>query len=111
MYQPDAVPNPYAATPYSTHYPNQYPTATVAPATPIPFFTPFPTAQIPKPAPVAEVFPLDPPEPSVTPEVASRALRRLVTFELKNAGFERSVPATVERLEHEVATCMFKQEK
>lgn len=52
-----------------------------------------------------EIF-QDPPEPSVTPRVASKAIERLVTIELQNAGFERAVQPALERLEVEVATCM-----
>jgi len=46
----------------------------------------------------------DPADPAVTPEVASKALQRLVSSELKNAGFERAAQPALERLEHEVAT-------
>lgn len=70
------------------------------------FFSPYQSQpQTQKPTPV-DTTP-DPPEPSVTPEVASKAIERLVTFELQNAGFERAVQPAVQRLEVEVATCVF----
>lgn len=102
MYPSDSAANTYQ---YSTHYPNQYPVSTANPSTPIPYFAPFQIQPL-KQAPVPETPPPDPPEPAVTPKVASRALQRLVTFELQNVGFEKAEQLAVQRLEHEVATCM-----
>ncbi|KAJ2933652.1 hypothetical protein H1R20_g3425, partial [Candolleomyces eurysporus] len=49
----------------------------------------------------SEIVP-PPAEPSVTPEIAEKAIRKLVTVELKNAGFEKAEPMTVKQLEYEV---------
>ncbi|KAF8974613.1 hypothetical protein BDZ97DRAFT_38255 [Flammula alnicola] len=103
MYQPDPASNPYNP-PYTGHYPNQYPASNASIPTVVPYFPPYPGSQPLKPTPAQETSPPDPPEPSVTPEVASHAMRRLVSLELQNAGFERAVQPAVERLEHEVAT-------
>ncbi|KAF8165000.1 hypothetical protein B0H34DRAFT_687373 [Crassisporium funariophilum] len=100
MYQPDVTANPY-----STHYPNHYPATTSAalPAT-LPYFPTFQHGQPLKSAPAVDSAPPDPPEPSVTPDVASRAIQRLILFELQGAGYETAVQPTVHRLEVEVVT-------
>lgn len=46
-----------------------------------------------------------PAEPTVTPKVAENAMRRLVTVELKHAGFEKAEPMAVRQLELEVQAC------
>ncbi|KIM45841.1 hypothetical protein M413DRAFT_440888 [Hebeloma cylindrosporum] len=98
MYQPDTT---YGATSY---YPNQYQAAnpTVA-TTAIPYFQYAPQT-IPKHLLPVELSPPDPTEPSVTPDVASIAMQRLVSYELRNAGFERAAQPAVQRLEREVGT-------
>ncbi|KDR83377.1 hypothetical protein GALMADRAFT_235479 [Galerina marginata CBS 339.88] len=92
---------------YSSHYPNHYPSVTASIPQPIGYFPPYQgqaqVQQPPKQTP-AEAASSDPADPAVTPEVASKALQRLVSSELKNAGFERAVQPALERLEHEVAT-------
>ncbi|KAJ3509270.1 hypothetical protein NLJ89_g5312 [Agrocybe chaxingu] len=95
MYQPEVTYN----TTYSAHYPNQYPATTVPAA--LPYYPPFAQQQ---PTKAPEHAPPDPPEPAVTTEVASRAIQRLVSFELQNAGFQRAEQPTVQRLELEVST-------
>lgn len=102
MYQPDAYTNPY-----SNHYPNQYPAATAGNLaataglpTPLSYFPPFQVQP-----PIATPAPPDPPEPTVTPRVASKAVERLVTLELQSVGFEKAEPSAVDRLQVEVSTC------
>ncbi|KAF9485405.1 hypothetical protein BDN70DRAFT_871456 [Pholiota conissans] len=99
MYQPDAVSSPYTPL-YTGHYPNQYPATSATIPTTIPYFPPYHAQQPAKPT---EISPPDPSEPSVTPEVASLAMQRLVLNELRNAGFERAAHPAVQRLEKEVA--------
>ena len=46
------------------------------------------------------------PDPlAVSPEVASKAIRRLIYFSLKEAGFDAATPAAIQRLEAEVTAC------
>ncbi|TFK27052.1 hypothetical protein FA15DRAFT_587120 [Coprinopsis marcescibilis] len=42
------------------------------------------------------------PEPDVTPRIAAKAIQKLVSVELKQAGFEKGDPTAVRRLEYEV---------
>ncbi|KAF6742634.1 hypothetical protein DFP72DRAFT_860334 [Ephemerocybe angulata] len=94
--------NPYYASAYNTPTPPLDPNAAVSVAGPIVApgalsyyaFNPA-AAQTPR-----EVVPT-PAEPTVTPQVADAALRKLVTLELRNAGFERADAGTVGRLEVE----------
>ena len=55
--------------------------------------------------------PAEPPPPpdysSIDPEVATKAIERLVLVGLKNAGFDGSEPGAMKRLEAEVVECMF----
>jgi len=98
--QPDPVPNPY-----SSHYPNQYPILTSAVPSSLPYFPSFQHPQHPKPAPVqAEISSPDPPEPSITPTVASKSVQRLISLELQRAGFDSAVQPAVKRLEVELVT-------
>lgn len=99
--QPDPIPNPY-----SSHYPNQYPSVTSAIPASLPYFPSFQHPQHLKPAPIPEVSPPDPPEPSITPIVASKSVQRLISLELQRAGFESSVQPAVQRLEAELVTCL-----
>jgi len=95
MYQPDGY---HPA--YTNHYPNQYPTSGVTLPTPLSYFA-FQTQQLPvKPEPI----PPEPPEPAVTPKVASKAIERLILLELQHAGFESAEKSVVKRLELEVST-------
>lgn len=103
MYQQEAASNPYTPL-YGGHYPNQYPAANVAASAAIPYFPLYQGQQAAKPAPSEMQLP-DPSEPSVTPQVAARAMQRLVSVELQNAGFERAVQPAAQRLEQEVTTC------
>ncbi|PPQ68844.1 hypothetical protein CVT26_001678 [Gymnopilus dilepis] len=97
--------SPYLTTPYAGHYPNHYPSVNAAIPQALPYYPPYaaqlPVPQPPKQAPV-DSSP-DPPEPAVTPQVASKALKRLVTYELKKAGFRKAEQPALERLELEVA--------
>ena len=99
--QPDPVPNPY-----SSHYPNQYPILTSAIPSSLPYFPSFQHPQHLKPAPIPEISPPDPPEPSITPTVASKSVQRLISLELQRAGFDSAVQPAVQRLEVELVTCM-----
>ncbi|PPQ69382.1 hypothetical protein CVT24_001651 [Panaeolus cyanescens] len=69
-------------------------------STALPFFPQFQT----KTEPVPEISPPEPPEPAVTPAVASRALQKLISHQLQQAGFNTAVQPAVQRLELEVAT-------
>ena len=55
--------------------------------------------------------PAEPPPPpdysSINPEVATKAIERLVLSGLKKAGFDGSEPGTLKRLEAEVVECEF----
>jgi transcription initiation factor TFIID subunit 8 len=99
--QPDPVPNPY-----SSHYPNQYPILTSAITSSLPYFPSFQHPQLLKPAPISEISPPEPPEPSITPSVASKSVQRLISLELQRAGFDSAVQPAVQRLEVELVTCM-----
>ena len=99
--QPDPVPNPY-----SSHYPNQYPILTSAIPSSLPYFPSFQHPQHLKPAPIPEISPPDPPEPSITPIVASKSVQRLISLELQRAGFDSAIQPAVQRLEVELVTCM-----
>ena len=103
MYQPEAASNPYTPL-YTGHYPNQYPSANAAVPSAIPYYPLYQGQQATKPA-SSEMQRPDPSEPSVTPQVAARAMQRLVSVELQNAGFERAVQPAAQRLEQEVTTC------
>ncbi|KAF5388266.1 hypothetical protein D9615_000173 [Tricholomella constricta] len=108
MYQPppamDAAPatfyNPYPA---HTHYPSHY---TPAPPQSIPtglsFFPPFPHVQPPRVSPVPDLPPPPPDLTSITPDVATRALQRLISVELRDAGFHSAQADAVKRIEVEV---------
>jgi transcription initiation factor TFIID subunit 8 len=51
---------------------------------------------------------LPPPPPdltSITPEVASKAIERLIMSELRDAGFSAAQPQAMERLERDVVAC------
>lgn len=101
MYQPpDPVPNPY-----SSHYPNQYPLVTSAIP---PYFPSFQHPQLLKPTPIPEISLPDPPEPSITPSVASKSIQRLLALELQRAGFDSAVQPALQRLEIELVTCMLR---
>jgi len=57
--------------------------------------------------------PVEPPPPpdysSIDPEVATKAIERLVLAELKNAGFDGSDLGTLKRLEAETVECEFRR--
>jgi len=95
MYQPDAY-----NIPYSNHYPNHYPQSVATLPTPLSYF-PFQQPLQVK----TEPAPPEPPEPVVTPKVASKAIERLILLELQHAGFESAEKSAVNRLELEVSTC------
>ncbi|PPQ77712.1 hypothetical protein CVT25_011147 [Psilocybe cyanescens] len=103
MYQSDST---YPNSPYTGHYPNHYPSPSTAAPTPMAYFPTYQSQPQPQQTPKQNPGDAyqDPAEPSVTPRVASKAIERLVTFELQNAGFERAVQPALQRLEAEVAT-------
>ncbi len=57
------------------------------------------------PSPPPEL-PSAPTLPSVTPEVASRILHRLLSSELRNAGFDSAESSAMHRLELDVVACV-----
>lgn len=101
MYQPDTT---YGATSY---YPSHYQAANSTVSTTAMSYFPYPPQTTPNHLQSVEAAPPDPAEPSVTPHVASKAMQRLVSYELRNAGFERATQPAIQRLEHEVGTCAF----
>jgi transcription initiation factor TFIID subunit 8 len=98
-YQPST---PYANIPYQTgHYQSQYPQTTV----PVPSTTSFvPYQPPPKSSPPPDLPPPPPDLTSVTPRVATDAIQKLVSFELKDAGFSTAQPLAMQRLEFEVVS-------
>lgn len=111
MYQPQGqgeVAQPLQAA-QATQYIHQYYQApyNAAPATPIvapgalSYYAFQPSANGQKPS---EIVP-SPAEPTVTPDLAQKAIRKLVTMELKSAGFEKAEPMTLKHLEYEVQAC------
>ncbi|TFK43182.1 hypothetical protein BDQ12DRAFT_168052 [Crucibulum laeve] len=105
MYQPQQQTGNAAVSsynPYSNHYPNQYGPPATAPAQ-TSYFPTFPHAQSMNP-PSGESS--STPEPSVTPAVASKSIQRLISAELRHAGFEAAHQPTAQRLELEVVAFM-----
>ncbi|RDB23153.1 hypothetical protein Hypma_009597 [Hypsizygus marmoreus] len=101
MYQQQTEPAPALYNPYATHYPTQYPAMTAAiPA----YYPPFPP-HAPQPHRATPPPDLPPPPPdltSITPDVASQALQRLISLELRDAGFDSAQVDAVKRIEVEV---------
>lgn len=92
------------------HYPSQthYPAANYAQLQPgaVPYSYPVPSKTSPDP----ELKPLTGPAAlSVDADVASTALRRLISAELQNEGFEAAEPAALLRLEKEFVACKLVQ--
>lgn len=58
----------------------------------------------PPPEPPTPVVPI---VPAVNPELASRAMQRLLSVELRDIGFDAAEPAALKRLELDVAACSF----
>lgn len=100
MYQPQLQRRDVAYSAYSGHYPNQYASTSTVPVS-TPYFPTFPHLQQQLPQKPPDVRP-PPPEPSVTPAVASRAIQRLVSSELRFAGLDSAHQSVVQRLELEV---------
>lgn len=94
-------------TPY-TQYPQptpQYPTQ--FPQGPLPNY-PYPPGAVNQGSPPPDPpTPTVPAAPTVTPEIASRALQRLLSVELRDIGFDAAEPAALKRLELDVAACSF----
>lgn len=65
---------------------------------------PVPLKTSPDPEPSASATPT---VPEVTPDVASTALRRLISSELQNEGFDAAEPAAMAWLENEFVACMW----
>ena len=105
MYQPtlneisSAIYNPY------TSHPPQYNAAAGHPA--MPYYPPYShTIQL-RSSPVPDIPPPPPDLTSITPEVASRAMHRLISSELRDTGFDSAQIAAVNRIETEVIACTF----
>ncbi|OCH93549.1 hypothetical protein OBBRIDRAFT_790074 [Obba rivulosa] len=84
---------PYGAYPGANHYPSQYPQ--VPPGGYPVYQTKPPTPPPPEPHPAPDL-------PAVTSEVASHTLQRLLSVELRDAGFESAQPDALRRLELEI---------
>ncbi|KAG6829327.1 hypothetical protein H0H92_004930 [Tricholoma furcatifolium] len=89
-----AVYNPYIAA--HSHYPSHYTAA--ATALP-PYFPPFPQLQPSKLSPVPEAPPA---APAITPAIASLALHRLISAQLRDAGFGSAQKDAIRRIEADV---------
>ncbi|KAH7931294.1 hypothetical protein BV22DRAFT_1027526 [Leucogyrophana mollusca] len=88
---------PPAQTQTQTHYPSQFPPIP-APTSYQPIYNFQPKAPTPPPEPrLAEPY-----LPAISPDVASRAIQRLVLVQLKQSKFEGIEPPALQRLELEV---------
>ncbi|CAL1701677.1 unnamed protein product [Somion occarium] len=85
--------SPYPNYPPQTQYPSQFPGQAAAPYNAYPPVKP--TSPPPEPITAPDL-------PAITPDIASRVLQRLISAELRHAGFDTAQPAAVERLELEV---------
>ncbi|KAI0347490.1 hypothetical protein BDW22DRAFT_1322837 [Trametopsis cervina] len=107
----------YAAQAYPTPFASQQQTYTPSPSTPVQYPVQYPQTQstyfsAPYPAGNVAIKSQSPPPetPSapdvadVTPDVASRSIQKLISFELKGAGFAAAQSQTVDRLEKEMVT-------
>jgi transcription initiation factor TFIID subunit 8 len=109
--------------PYGTYqapypaYPIPPPSQPMAAAAALPHFTPhfpqpppgyplytFQPARAPSPPPGP---PTAPDIPTITPQIASKQVRRLIVSQLKMAEFESIEPRALQRLELEVVACTF----
>ena len=95
---------PYTQYSAPGQYGPQYPQG------PIPGYAPYPAPGAPGGVnpnePPAEIpTPVVPIVPAVTPELASRAMQRLLSVELHDIGFDAAEPAALKRLELDVAAC------
>ncbi|KAF8897316.1 hypothetical protein BD779DRAFT_1490171 [Infundibulicybe gibba] len=100
MYQPQPQQHESSYNPYSA-YSAQYPPASV-PLT-LPYFSPYPNTA-PRASPPPDLLPSPPDLTSVSPDVASTSIQRLVSAELRSAGFDSAHTAAVQRIELEVIT-------
>lgn len=94
-----------AYNPYSGHYPNQYP-ITSMPSTPAinttaSYFSSFSQTRMSPPP----EHPPTPPEPTVSSDVAAKALQRVISSELLLVGYESAEQAAMHRFEMEVSAC------
>lgn len=108
MYQPpQSEPAPALYNPYIGHYPTQSYNATPL-HQPISFFPSFPqpTQQV-KASPAPDLPPPPPDFTSITPDVASQAIQRLISAELRDAGFASAHAPAVKRIELEVIACAY----
>ncbi|KAI0080725.1 hypothetical protein K474DRAFT_1589213 [Panus rudis PR-1116 ss-1] len=87
----------YSAYPNQTQYQAQYAAQTATPA-----FPPYAIGQPVKPPSPPPERPTAPEIPAVTSEVASHVLQRLISSELRRAGFEAAQPGAIQRLELDV---------
>ncbi|KAJ6516132.1 hypothetical protein C8R45DRAFT_855929, partial [Mycena sanguinolenta] len=101
-YQPVPAATTPSYNPYSQYTPQQY-TAQAAS-----YASYFPSAYHPPP-PAARVTPPPPDQPppppdltSITPQIASKAIQRLIVSELRDSGFASAQPLAVECLERDV---------
>jgi hypothetical protein len=106
-----SIPHPYGSyqgqsQPYqSSHYPNQYPSVSV-PTFPL-FPQPPSVAKLHNRASPDAVAADRPDLTGVSHKVASQSIRRLISGELRDAGFVGAQPGAMSRLEHEVIACWF----
>lgn len=66
---------------------------------------PYPSNVPPKSQSPPPELPAAPEVLDVTPQVASKSLQKLISFELNGAGFEAAEPQALQRLEVEVISC------
>jgi transcription initiation factor TFIID subunit 8 len=110
MYQPQqGEPAPPLYNPYTGHYPTQAYNATAGPSIQpiLSFFPSFPHTQQAKASPAPDLPPPPPDFTSITPDVASQAIQRLISAELRDVGFDSAQAPAVKRIELEVIACVY----
>ena len=108
MYQPlGEISTAFSTTlynPYTSH-PPQYNVPTGHSV--LSYYPPYSHTNQLRSSPVADIPPPPPDLTSITPEVASRAMHRLITSELRDLGFDSAQLSAVKRIEIEVIACTF----
>jgi transcription initiation factor TFIID subunit 8 len=105
MYQPthseitSTLYNPYLSNPQQYNATAGFP--------PIPYYPSFSHSNQLRSSPVPDIPPPPPDLTSITPEIASRVIRRLVVSECRDAGFDSAQLPAVKRIEIELIACTF----
>jgi hypothetical protein len=106
MYQPplSSEISPSLYNPYTAHLP-QYNASVVNSA--LSYYPQFSQTTQPRSSPAPDIPPPPPDLTSITPQVASRAMHRLIISELRDVGFDSAQLSAVKRIELEVVACTF----